>query len=243
MKALWMVLALTASVAAHAEVIQFPEEELATESVLPIFDNPVSVKNRNVITAKRFELGVQGGYNLTEAFFNQYSLAGTGTYHLNEDHGINVFATFFLPGVTQYTNDLNPPPGSLENLNLQYGPRPKWMLLTNYQYTGFYGKLSFSKDYVMNLSLFGIGGVGGIMIGDKMFPVLNFGLGQKFYFNPNFALRMDLRVLIYQGPNLLSGPKTTLLNARGETSASAFEERLFVGSLLSVGLVWLIPGA
>jgi hypothetical protein len=42
--------------------IQFPEEELASESVLPIFDQPVSVKNRAVLTAQRLEVGGGGGF-------------------------------------------------------------------------------------------------------------------------------------------------------------------------------------
>ncbi len=244
MKGLWflVLLLLSTPAASLAEVIEFPEEELAQESVLPIFDNPVSVKARNVVTEKRFEVGGQLGYNLTEAFFNQYSFAGTLTYHLTEEHGVNIFGSFNLPGVTSYTSELNPPPGSTESLNLQHAPRPKWVVLGSYQYTGFYGKMSFTKDYIMNLSLYGLGGIGGIYIGDKTFPVLNFGLGQKFYFSPHFALRFDLRVLMYQGPDPFGAPKTTLLNAAGEQSASLFPKRLYIGSLLSVGAIWLLPG-
>ncbi len=242
MKALWLVMAFLASVSARAEVIEFPDEELATESVLPVFDNPVSVKARNVVTEKRIELGAQLGYNLTEAFFNQYSFAGTATYHLTEEHGVNLFALFNMPGVTSYTGELNPPPGSTESLNLQYAPSPKWMVLASYQFTGFYGKFSFTKDSVMNLSLYGLGGLGAIYIGDKMFPVLSAGLGQKFYFNPNLALRFDLRVLMYQGPDLFGAPKATLTNATSEQPSSAFPNRVHIGTLLSVGAIWLVPG-
>ncbi|MCM2281500.1 MAG: outer membrane beta-barrel domain-containing protein [Bdellovibrionaceae bacterium] len=242
MKALWMVLALLASAPVHAEVIEFPDEELATESVLPVFDHPVAVKARNVVTEKRIELGAMGGYNLTEAFFNQLSFGGTATYHLTEEHGINVFASYNLPGETSYVPALNPPPGSNESLNLQYAPRPKWMILGSYQYTGFYGKMSFSKDAVMNLSLYGLAGVGGIYIGDKTFPVLSVGLGQKFYFSPNFALRFDLRALIYQGPDLFAVPKSILSTATSEQSASRFTNRLHIGSILNAGVIWLVPG-
>lgn len=242
MKVLLLLAALLTSVSARAEVIEFPDEELATESVLPVFDNPMSVKARNVVTEKRFEVGAQVGYNLTEAFFNQYSFSGLLTYHLNETHGINIFGNFNLPGTTSYTDQLNPPPASTESLNLQYAPSPKWMVIGSYQYTGFYGKMSFTKDSIMNLSLFGLAGIGGIYIGDKTFPVVSVGLGQKFYFNPNFALRFDLRVLMYNGPDPFGAPKTTLLNATSERSASEFSGRLHIGSLLSVGAIWLVPG-
>lgn len=35
-----------------AAKIQFPDEELAQESVLPVFDDSQAVKNRNVVTEK-----------------------------------------------------------------------------------------------------------------------------------------------------------------------------------------------
>jgi outer membrane beta-barrel protein len=228
------------TVSARAEVIEFPEEELATESVLPVFDTPDAVKNRTVVTSGRFEVGGQAGYNLTEAFFQPLSIAGTATYHINEEHGINFFGSSFISGVTQYTNDLNPPPGSTQNLNLQYAPRPKWMVLGNYQYTGFYGKLSLTKNYIMNLSLYGLAGIGAIYIGDKAFPVASFGLGQKFYLSRQLALRFDLRALLYQGPNVLS---KNLSQATGEQSASIFDTRFIVGSMLTVGAIWLIPNS
>ena len=50
-----------AAFTARAETIEFPEEELSTESVLPVFDKKVVVRQRAVKTAGRFEIGVGGG--------------------------------------------------------------------------------------------------------------------------------------------------------------------------------------
>lgn len=235
-----MAMTLLTGAFAWAETIEFPQEELATETVLPVFDNPEAVKSRTIEVTRRFELGAQASYNLTEAFFNNYSLSGSIGYNFTEEHGMSLFGAFFLPGVTNYTNQLNPPPGSSQNMNLQFAPHPKYLILGNYQYTGFYGKMSVARDFIMNLSLFGLAGIGGIYVGDKMFPVLSFGLGQKFYFNSQLALRFDLRALIYQGPNILS---TNLVNATSDQSTSKFSNRLLIGSLLSVGMIWLVPGS
>ena len=68
--------------------LDIPDDELARESVYPVFENPVSVKNRNVTTAKRFDIGVFGGLALTEPVFNTVKLGLAGNYHLNEDHSI-----------------------------------------------------------------------------------------------------------------------------------------------------------
>ncbi len=244
MKVLLVFLALGVSLSARAETIEFPDEELATESVLPVFDSPDAVKSRTVETARHFELGGQLSYNLTEAFFKPLSFSGEVSYHFNEEHGMNIFGTYFLSGVSDYTNQLNPPPGSIEKMNLQFAPRPKWLLLANYQYTGFYGKMSVARDFIMNLHLYGLAGVGGIQVGDKTFPVFSVGLGQKFYVSSQLALRFDLRALFYQGPDILSRPLgLTSAPATTEQSASSFSKHLVVGSILSVGAIWLIPNS
>jgi len=108
----------------------------------------------------------------------------------------------------------------------------------NYQYTAFYGKLSLTKDYVMNLSLYGLVGAGMIGIGDVNKPAFNFGLGQKFYFTPSFALRFDLRFLLYQGPDPLS---RRLDNKTEVQPASYFDEKLNFSTLLTFGAIYMFP--
>jgi hypothetical protein len=143
------------------QVIEFPDEELASESVLPVFDRPEAVKSRLVPTAKRLELGLFGAYSMTEAFFNPLAYGGNITYHLTETSGVNIMAQLYMSGISNYGKQLNPIPGpngtpGTTNLNIQYAPAPKYLLLANYQYSAFYGKISLTKDYVMNLSLYGL---------------------------------------------------------------------------------------
>lgn len=233
-----MALVLKPMVAAAAQTIEFPEDELASESVLPVFDQPVSVKNRNIVTARRLELGLTGGYALTEPFFNPMSFGLTATYHLTEDHGVNIFGVAYAGGPSDYSKQLNPIPPTATNANLQYAPGPKYLLLASYQYTGFYGKLSLTKEYIMNLHLYGLLGLGMIGLGDVNKPVFNAGLGQKFYLSKSFALRFDLRFLVYQGPDPLS---RRLDNKTEAQPASYFDEKLFFSPMLSFGAIYLLP--
>ncbi len=219
-----------------AEPIQFPDEELATESVLPIFDQPQAVKNRLVPLANRFEVGGGLSYDLVEPFFGPYGFNINASYNFTEEHGINVFYNSYLQGNTSYVDQLNNIPNTSSKFNLQNAPAPKSLFLIDYQYTGFYGKLSLAKDFVMNLSLFGLLGAGGFQIGDSMNPVFNFGLGQKFYFNSSNAFRFDLRFNIYNGPNVVSG---TIPASGPAPAASSFEQRLFIGSMLSGSYIYL----
>lgn len=223
---------------AHGEVIRFPDDELAKESVLPVFDRPVSVRNRLVELKGRVELGAGGAYDMTQAFFLAYGLGATASYHFNEEQGLNFFGNYWVQGASDYSKQLNPPPRSTQNMNLQLAPAPKWLFLANYQHTGFYGKMSFSKETVMNLSLYGLAGIGAFGIGDAVKPTVSVGLGQKFYFTPNIALRFDLRLLLYRGPNILDA---NLANATTNVSDSEFPQKFMTTTLLNGSLVFLLP--
>ncbi len=238
---------LLSSSAKASETIRFPEEELATESVLPVFDNPMSVKNRTVQTAKRFEVGFMGGMALNEPFASPFSVGGEVSYHLDEDQAINVYGTYFMGGNTRYVAQINQEVtaggSGMTNPRLENAPDPKYLALASYQYTAFYGKLSLTKNYIMNLSTYLLGGVGGFMIGDAINPLVGLGFGQKFHFTPNFALRFDLRLLVYQGPNVVGTRPFPTNNSSGEVPSSAYDKRIFTDSMLSFGAVYLIPNS
>ncbi|CAN5484797.1 hypothetical protein BH10BDE1_BH10BDE1_24920 [soil metagenome] len=225
---------------AQAETITFPTDELATESVLPVFDQPTSVKNRVVSLSRRIELGLLMGYALTEPFYNPFQIGGTLSYHINEEHGINLYGATFMQGLSNEAAQLNPIPNSAPpiNANLQYGPAPKYLFLASWQYSAFYGKLSFTKDYVMNLHLFGLLGAGMYGLGDASVPVISVGLGQKFHFTPSLSFRFDLRALAYQGPDPTS---IRLDNKTTVQPSSSFDQKLYIEGLLNFGVSYTLP--
>jgi outer membrane beta-barrel protein len=232
------LICLSGSTSFGGEVIEFSENELATESVLPVFNPTFAVKNRTVETANRIELGLLGAHSLTEAFYNSMAFGGTATYHIDEEHGLNLLALVFASGLSNYGSQLNPVPGTSTNLNLQLAPSPQSLFLGSWQYSAFYGKLSVAKDFIMNLSLYGLLGAGTLGVGEVNLPALSAGLGQKFHFGPRFAVRFDLRFLMYQGPDVLS---SRLDNKSSAQPASYFSEKLQFLSLLSLGAVYLLP--
>jgi hypothetical protein len=67
----------------RAEVIEFSEDELARESVLPVFDQPEAVKRRYVPFDGRFEVGAFVGATLNDPFFNTYPFGLELKYHLS----------------------------------------------------------------------------------------------------------------------------------------------------------------
>ena len=89
----------------------------------------------------------------------------------------------------------------------------------------------------MNLSLFGLAGMGTISIGDKNILALNVGAGKKFYFTPNLALRLDLRLLFHSGPDPTS---KRLLKTSEEYAVSEFDKTYFTHFVMTFGLAYLL---
>ena len=92
----------------------------------------------------------------------------------------------------------------------------------------------------MNLSLYGLLGAGMIAIGDSSRPVVSAGLGQKFYFSPNFGLRFDLQVLAYRGPDPVS---TDLSKTTTVQPTSVFTDKTYISPILSIGAVFILPSS
>lgn len=238
----WLfILGLLISSSVFADRITFPEEELAAESVLPIFEKPDTVLNRNILTKGRFELGLGGGLALNDAFYNPLNYGLTASYHFNETHGVQLVGQFFADGLSTYGLQLQRGEGlSGDRFDPSLAPSPNSVFLANYQLTAFYGKISLTKQTVANLTLHGLLGAGVVQM-DGVSPVaINVGFGQKFYFTKWLALRIDLSMLIFQGPD----PTSRRLNDRDSgftrPTAADFDNKIFFNRQLNTYLVFLL---
>ncbi len=221
-----------------ADTIEFPEEELATESVLPVFDKKVAVRERIVKSTGRFEIGGGAGLNLIEALYNNITFNGVASYHFNEESAFTLQAVFLNTSLSNMGKDLQ----AGKNLNsntfdASKAPAPEYLISGNYQFTAYYGKISTTKDSAMNLSLHGMAGGGMVSWGDSMEPMVNVGMGQRLYFTPNAALRFDLNLMMYQGPDPTSKPLTATGPSR---DSDYFTKTLYFRSFLTAGLVFLL---
>lgn len=218
-----------------AEKMAFPEEELAKESVLPIFDVPNSVRNRTVAVAGKMEVGGFLGSVTDEAIYNQNQFGLLGTYHLDEVHALNLSYGMMASGVGSYAKTLE---GSV-GLDLSKTFGPKSYFLANYQLTAFYGKLSILKNVVVNTHLYGLIGLGTVLYDGMSSMALDFGLGQRFYIFKNFALRFDLKLVRFTGPNPVVERALRTQVASGTMKISEFETTNYLLTHLTGGLVFL----
>ncbi len=225
-----VLLVLGLSVNSKAEVIEFPEEELARESVTPIFDNPEAVKKRLSPMKSRFELGGFSGATLNDPWFNSYPLGFTAHYHFSEMHGVGLMGAFFVSGRTNYVGQLQSTVATGNEIPFDRAPSPKFLGLLEYEFTPYYGKISITKQRIMNLTIAGLAGVGLMGVSSNVksdsSAAFSLGLSQRFFFTRNFGLKADIRTLFYQQEDVV---------------LRVVEKTNFVNVLLTVGAVYFLP--
>lgn len=234
-----------------AKQIKLSEDELSTEAVMPVFDEKIVIKNRRVSHASKVELGVFGGNVLSEAIFDPMTFGASLAYHFDNTHGF--FATFGMyqdklsgNGERLKNGDTEEVAGETKYFDASRAPKKEFMVAGHYQYSAYYGKVSLTKETVMNLSLYGLLGAGAYMIGGEVAPLINVGVGQRFYFTKNVALRLDLILSSYYGPDITStfGTDNSLDDpptpAQPAVDASAFDKKMLFDTQINFGLTVLL---
>lgn len=223
------------------EPIQFSEEELARESVYPVFDETNAVLKRRVVTSERLEFNLFGGAAFNDPFFNPLSFGGGIGYHFTEIHGVQIQGGLLTNTPSQYVDPLK----AASDQNYRYAPAPKYYVYGVYEFTPFYGKLSITKETVCNLALNFTAGGGMYAIGTESLPTLVVGFGQKFFFGPSWGLNIDLKTLTFNGPDaasrdLRASPPASPPGTTATPANSEFTSRIQTHFLLNVGLVLLL---
>jgi outer membrane beta-barrel protein len=214
-----------------AEVIEFPEEELSQETVLPVFENPEVVKNRNVITAQKIEISPYLGFNMTEPIYNQSKLGVNIGYHWSEVSAFIVNFAKWNSGLnTQYTDALK----SQYNLDFSRAPKINYSTYFNYEYKAYYGKISLTKQGTMNLTTYPLLGFGMTSFENKNMYGVNAGVGQKFYFNKHVGLRIDLKMQYAQAPSPFL--KGKMKSTDPVPTAGEFQDQWGFSTILDLGV-------
>lgn len=235
-----MVLLLSFSTFA-AEEVEVPDDELAKESVLPVFDNSVSVKNRNVTTVGRIDVGIFGGLALTEPIANTSKLGLEVNYHFQENHSLGVFFSVNSTGLSKDAQGLKNDFG----LDFNRAPKPLNTMMLEYNYSPFYGKMSVTKEGVMNTTIYGSVGAGMVKYEHKSYPAISLGLGERFYFTHQFCLKVDFKLFAHQAPipfkegALRDGSQGANFITDPIPAFDSFNERITYTSNLQIGLNYL----
>ncbi len=250
----WFFFLALFSIPVQSTTIRFPDQELSSEYVFPVFKNPKVVLNRNVSLSQRFELRVSGALRTDEPFYSPFSLSSSVAFYWNESHGIGVSGLFFVPGLSNTGESLktkgvqNPRTRQVDSyIDVNLSPKPLMGAFLNYQFSPFYGKISITKTLNLNFALYSFLGFGALGLEHGtgpliMTPASHFGIGQRFYFSRYFALSGGMDFLMYWGPNPVSG---NILWKSGESppprpNYEKFEKDIFLRFLARVGLTILL---
>lgn len=242
---LFVTFVLFTSTVFPKELIQLPSEELARESVTPVFDLNDSVRNRNIITDNRFEASIFYGWALTEPIANVSKIGLSGYFHTSEDNAFGLMLMKNFTGVSYYAKQLN----DEYKLDFTRAPMPEASLFFDYNLKALYGKMSISKNTVTNYHFFGSLAAGVVKYPHKSYPSVAAGLGQKFYYDKNFSFRFDFRVFLSQAPSPFlkcepgkhEGVKNSTTDSCNEPAPkyADFSERLSVTSVIDLGISYL----
>lgn len=218
-----------------APSIELPEDELAKESVLPVFKKPGMVRMRNVVTAKKLEMGLNFGWLMSEPIFDTSRLGVSGYYHTDENTAWGGIFYAHSTGLSEYAKQLA---GPGFNLDFNRAPKPLYSVYLDYNKKLFYGKMSVSKNKSINTHLQALLGLGMTQYeSNKTYPSLSGGVGYKFYFTSNFSLRTDLRLLIHQAPTPFK--KGALPEGNPDPGYGVFKDRIHYTNTLDVGINYL----
>lgn len=218
----------------QADQIVVPQDELAQETVYPIFDNPVSVRNRNIQDVETFDIGIIGGYAISEPIANPSKLGMSINYHFNEAHSLGMVWTQNASGVSKDAEALK----TDFNLDFSRAPYPENSVLADYNYKIYYGKLSLAKDSVLNTSIYTSAATGMVKYVHKSYPTVSVGIGERFYLTEHLALKTDLRLFINNAPIPF---KSGALRAGVDPvpTYDSFSERVTYTTHLELGLNYL----
>lgn len=233
----------------QAKKIRLADDELSQEAVMPVFDEKTVIKNRRVSHKKRIELGFYGGNVLSEAIYDPMTFGASVAYHFDNTHGLFINFGFYQDklsgnGERLKNGDVFEVAGATQYFDASRAPQKEFMLAGHYQYSAYYGKVSLTKESVMNLSLYGLLGGGVYSIGGEISPMVNVGIGQRFYFTKNVAFRLDLLLSSYYGPDITStaGTANSLDNATPapDVDPSLFDKIMLFDTQINFGLTVLL---
>lgn len=213
--------------------VELPHEELATESVLPVFDKSVSVKNRAIKTANRWDSNLFYSYAMTEPIANVSKIGFSAYYNFHEARSIGFLYARNFAGLSSYADQLK----QQYSFDFNRAPQPQNTFLLDYNVKAFYGKMSLAKSMVINTILHGSLAGGVIQYEHKIFPAVVLGIGEKFYLNKSWALRFDMRLYTSQAP--IPFKANALKSTDPKPTADQFDERITFTTTLDAGLSYI----
>ncbi|WP_374073656.1 outer membrane beta-barrel domain-containing protein [Bdellovibrio bacteriovorus] len=217
----------------QAEVIQIEADELPTESVIPLLDSNMAVKNRSIPFTGRLELGFMTGTVIDEMFFNNTLWGIQLFYYFNEDSAWGLKYADRLKGLSSYSEQFQ---STSAQLDFQKAPSPSTVIAASYRWSFLYGKMSLSKETVVP-TVFSIEADLGVhKIGTQNLPWTSAGISHKVFVKKHIGVGLSYRLLLYQ---TLDPVSADVGSAAPTPSESDFDKKIQISQSLDVAVTYL----
>ncbi len=211
--------------------LEFATEELSPDTLTPVLDSPIAVMSRRLSYKKTIETALLGGWMLDEPFYSNQFLGLSFLYSSDEFTGYGLAYRKWSSGISSYSEQFK----GANSLNLAYGYGPDMSATFLYERRSFYGKISFSKGYVMPVSIGSQFELGAIKYGSRMLPIASVSLCHKIYFTNSSGIQTNLRLAFHQALD----PLSVDLKATTRPSEGDFATTTDTSTMLDLAYVYL----
>ena len=218
---------------AFAEEVAIPDSELSKEVSYPLLDTPKAVVNRTLTFKNRVEVEFGPSWILDEPFYHNQSLDLGVFFHWSEFSGLGLRYMNWSKGLSEYAKQFGTGSNPLD-LNRSNGPESGYS--AEYEYRMFYGKISVGKEAVFPISIRAIGEVGMINYGVKTLPFLAIGIGNRFFFNKNWGVNVDMKIMYRDAIDPVS---QNLTNSGTIPDRGDFADKYRINTGLNLGVLYL----
>jgi outer membrane beta-barrel protein len=219
--------------ASWAEEVAIPDSELSKEVSYPLLDTPRAVVNRILTFTNRVEVEFGPSWILDEPFYQNQSFDLGIFFHWSEFSGVGLRYMHWATGLSDYAKQFGKGTNPLD-LNRSNGPENGYS--AEYEYRLFYGKISVGKETVFPISIRATGELGMISYGVKTLPFAAAGIGNRFFFNRNFGINADMKVMYRDAID----PVSANLTGSGTVPArSDFSSKYRLNMGLNLGVLYL----
>ncbi len=202
-----LAIILFASVANAASVSDSPENsyERSIDAV---------VRHKEFYTEGKVEASLIAGVMPYDSVINHYMLGGRFTWHFSDHYAWEIGdVQVVFPSVSGFTTGLV----SSQNLTNLQTNKLHFMATSNFVLSPFYGKFHLFGRSIVHFDAYAVGGIGLARDDTAMYsvsggaavetilrtgfdPVVDIGLGVKFYLNDGMALSVDMRDYVLIAP-------------------------------------------
>lgn len=151
------------------------------------------VQNRTYSKKGRFEVGLLGGVIYSDPFLSIQTLGLELAYHLSETIALQVLAMDYFSNPSGALETFRSVENATTNVN-----NPKGYLGSEVAASVLYGKLSVLGKSIIYYDLHLLGGLGVTNTDSGKYFTPTVGIGQRFYIDQHFSLRVDYRLQYFR---------------------------------------------